>query len=78
LNAISKACWFIEIKLWDREICFLVDTGSSMSLISDEIFKSLSVTNTKLEDMQTILTTADGDVLSVQGKTRMNLSINDQ
>lgn len=53
---------------------FLVDTGSSWSLISNEIFESL-LGNRDLEDLQTTSTTADGDLLSVKGKTDVDLCI---
>jgi hypothetical protein len=44
-------------------------------LISNEIFDSLFV-NEDLKDLQAHLTTADGDLLSVKGKTDLSLWIN--
>lgn len=45
-------------------------------MISNEIFDSLFL-NKDLEDLQALLTTADGDLLSVKGKPDLSLSIND-
>lgn len=69
LYSISIRCWFVKTKIWNKDIYFLVDTGSS--LISNEIFDSL-LGNKDLLDLQTILT-ADGDLLSVKGKTDVDL-----
>lgn len=57
----------MEVKLYSRKVCFLVDTGSSLSLVSENIFESLPQ-HLILEELDTSLTTADGDLLSVQGK----------
>lgn len=73
LYSISIRCWFVKTKIWNKDIYFLVDTGSS--LISNEIFDSL-LGNKDLLDLQTILT-ADGDLLSVKGKTDVDLCINE-
>lgn len=73
LYSISIRCWFVKTKNWNKDIYFLVDTGSS--LISNEIFDSL-LGNKDLLDLQTILT-ADGDLLSVKGKTDVDLCINE-
>lgn len=74
LYSISIRCWFVKTKIWNNlDIYFLVDTGSS--LISNEIFDSL-LGNKDLLDLQTILT-ADGDLLSVKGKTDVDLCINE-
>lgn len=62
----------MEVELYSRKVFFLVDTGSSLSLISEDVFKSLPV-NLVLEELDTSLTTADGDLLSVQGKTNVTL-----
>lgn len=72
LYSISIRCWFVKTKIWNKDIYFLVDTGSS--LISNEIFDSL-LGNKDLLDLQTILT-ADGDLLSVKGKTDVDLCLN--
>lgn len=54
-------------------MCFLVDTNSSLRLISEDVFKSLPV-HLILEELNTHLTTAVGVLLSVQGKTNVTLS----
>lgn len=54
-------------------MCFLVDTNSSLRLISEDVFKSLPV-HLILEESNTRLTTAVGDLLAVQGKTNVTLS----
>lgn len=76
MYSISRSCWFVKTKICNKDIYFLVDTGSSWSLISNEIFDSL-LGNRDLEDLQTTLTTADGDLLSVKGKTDVDLCINE-
>lgn len=63
----------MEVKLYSRKVCFLVDTGSSLSLVSENIFES-HPEHLILEELDTSLTTADGDLLSVQGKTNVTLS----
>ena len=72
LNSISKCCWFVEVELYSKKVCFLVDTGSSLSFISEDVFDSLPV-HLVLTELDTVLTTADGDILSVQGKTNVTL-----
>lgn len=70
MYSISIRCWFVKTKICNKDIYFLVDSGSS--LISNEIFDSL-LGNKDLLDLQTTLTIADGDLLSVKGKTDVDL-----
>lgn len=75
LYCVSKRCSFVKANICKNYIYFLIDTGSKCSLISNKIFDSLFV-NKDLEDLQASLTTADGDLLSVKGKTELSLCIN--
>lgn len=63
----------MEVELYSKKVCFLVDTGSSLTLVSESIFKSIPEHLT-LEELDTSLTTADVDLLLVQGKINVTLS----
>lgn len=52
----------------------MVDTGSSLNLVSEDVFNSLPG-HLVLERLDTSLTTADRYLLSVQGKTNVSLIV---
>lgn len=73
LAAISQHCWFIKVSIGNSDIKMLVDTGSAVTLLSKQIFDSLR--NVELENESSILTTADGEPMTVIGRCTMNLCI---
>lgn len=73
LAAISQHCWFVKVLIGDLDIKMLVDTGSAATLLSKQILSSLE--NIELEDESSILTTADGEPMTVIGRCTLDLSI---
>ena len=53
----------------------LIDTGSALTLISEKIFHILGLGNSDLSELSSILTTADGEIMSVLGQTKIHLTI---
>ena len=74
-SAILQCCWFVQVQIGLELFDMLVDTGSSFTLISEEIFRSLPNKHT-LQELRTPLSTADGNPLSVQGQTEICMSLN--
>ena len=54
----------------------LVDTGSAVTLISKNTFERLGNSKTKLKEVSTILTTADGEPMKVIGASDLTLRLN--
>lgn len=64
LSAISMKCWFASVEIGGG----IVDTGSSVSLLSKEIYETLSF-RLILTEVADTLPTADGEPLCVYGKS---------
>lgn len=65
LAAISQHSWFIKVSIGNSDIKMLVDKGSAVTLLLKQIFDSLR--NVELENESSILTTADGEPMTVLG-----------
>lgn len=76
LSAVSKSCWFASVEIGGVSTNMLVDTGSSVSLLSKEIYETLSF-RPILTEVADTLTTADGEPLCVYGKSIFPLRINE-
>lgn len=76
LSAVSKSCWFASVEIGGVSTNMLVDTGSSVSLLSKEIYETLSF-RPILTEIADTLTTADGEPLCVYGKSIFPLRINE-
>ena len=53
----------------------LIDTGSAVTLISEKIFNNLGLGNSDLSELSSILTTADGETMSVLGQITVKITI---
>ncbi|CAC5414061.1 unnamed protein product [Mytilus coruscus] len=70
----SKLSFFAFCKIDEIDVKFLVDTGSPVSLISFDTFEKLKLSS-QLISLDSILTTANGNALSVKGKCILNIAI---
>ena len=73
LVAISQHCWFARVLIGDLAIKMLVNTGSAVTLLSKQTLKLLD--NINFQDESSILTTADGEPMTVIGRCTLDLSI---
>jgi len=70
---------FVEIRIGKRIIKALVDSGSSTSIISSELFKQLGVPGQPLKGNQpSVLFSATNNKLRVEGKAEICLSFTGQ
>lgn len=77
MSAVSKSCWFASVEIgYVMSTNMLIDTGSSVSLLSKEIYEILSF-RPILTEVADTLTTADGEPLCVYGKSIFPLRINE-
>lgn len=76
LASVGTHCLFVTVKINDVDFDMLVDTGSAVTLLSPKIYKCLGSGGKELSTVDTVLTTADGDVMDVMGQTDIRLNIN--
>ncbi|CAG2199128.1 unnamed protein product [Mytilus edulis] len=74
INLVDQNCLFAFCKIDEIDVKFLVDTGSPVSLISFDTFEKLKLSS-QLISLDSILTTANGNALSVKGKCILNIAI---
>ncbi|VDI66066.1 Hypothetical predicted protein [Mytilus galloprovincialis] len=74
INLVNQNCLFAFCKIDEIDVKFLVDTGSPVSLISFDTFEKLKLSS-QLISLDSILTTANGNALSVKGKCILNIAI---
>lgn len=56
---------------------FLIDTGSAVSILSSNIFRSLENAPTQLGGVLNTLTAADGGIIKTYGKSLMSFQLGD-
>ena len=76
LSAISKSCWFASVEIGGVSTNILSDTGLSVSLLSKEIYETLSF-RPVLTEVADTLTTVEVEHLRVNRKSSFLLRINE-
>lgn len=66
---------FATVTVEERNCRFLVDTGSSVSILAKNIFDSLGGDTSQLKEVAQTLTTADGRTMKVLGSTEFAITI---
>lgn len=74
INLVKETCLFADCQINNVKVKFLVDTGSPVSLISNETFKKLKL-DSPLNKISSTLSTANGNLLTVKGKCTLNIEI---
>ncbi|MEW8548166.1 MAG: pol polyprotein, partial [Candidatus Thiodiazotropha sp.] len=68
INKVSNACWYFHAQVGDLDIPLLFDTGSTVSLISKEVYDNMSEDKPTLTPVETTLLTANGSKLEILGQ----------
>ncbi|KAJ8298520.1 hypothetical protein KUTeg_025051, partial [Tegillarca granosa] len=63
LLAITPSCWFAKVNIGNIQIKMLVDTGSSVTVLSKDLFDKLEGGHLELCNVTSRLVTADGGPL---------------
>ncbi len=74
-TALAKACWFVTVTVNGKPVEMLIDTGSSGTLISKDVFDGLKCGEVKLDSSNAVLSTANGGALTLYGKGAMDLCV---
>ncbi len=73
---ISATCWYLPGKIGEMDVDFLVDSGSTYTIVDIGLFQSIpQACRPELEFTDLRLRSANGEILKVHGKTVMNLQI---
>ena len=76
VEVISSTCWYLQGEIGHMDIDFLIDSGSTYTIIDNDIFESIPVEiRPQLEETNLRLRSANGELLKVHGKTVLNLHI---
>ena len=68
INKVSNACWYFHAQVGDLEMPLLFDTGSTVSLISKEVYDNMTEEKPALTPVETTLFTANGSKLEILGQ----------
>jgi len=74
ISSVSQTCLFLHCQVNQVYTKFLIDTGSPVSLISLETFDKLKL-ESKLNRIDSIFTTANGNKLNAKGKCSIDINI---
>jgi hypothetical protein len=77
LTAIAHGCWFATVGIGNENVEMLVDTGSSVSLISMETYERLRP-QPRLQPVGSALRTAGGEAMTLYGKIELELGLREQ
>lgn len=76
LNAIVRGCLFVDAAVCGKGSRFLVDSGSAVTIISQEIYNSLPEgSRPELSSSGIVLYSASGDRLAVAGKANFRIKV---
>lgn len=75
VNSILKSCLYASVSIGDVPVKMLVDTGSSVSLISQELYHGLGTEKPSLKRDVITLSTADGSPMDTLGVVQLEFCI---
>ena len=79
VEVISSTGWYVPGKLQGVPTDFLIDSGSTYTIIDEELYEGLPENvKTPLEPLEMVLRSANGEILKVLGQTNMQLEIGNQ
>ena len=75
-SSIEECGLYIDVSIQGEKAKFLVDTGATVTLVSDTLYKKLPASvRPKLHEVNQTIMSANGTALSVHGKAEFNIGI---
>ena len=76
VEVISSTCFYTQGKIHDLAVDFMIDTGSTYTIIDVELYNDMSpLDKPKLEQKNLILRSANGEKLIVHGESMMEITL---
>lgn len=76
IHISPQSCMFANITVGNKSCRFLIDTGSSVSILPKSIFTEIEGDTSQLQKVEQTLSTADGTPMNVIGSMDFEIKIN--
>ena len=77
VHIAPQSCMFAKITVQNRNCRFLIDTGSSVSILAKSIFTEIGGETSQLQKVEQTLSTADGTPMNVLGSAAYEIEISE-
>ena len=79
VEVISSTCWYVPGEINTVDTDFLIDTGSTYTIMDYELYKSIPIEKRPdLNPVRLILRSANREILQVHGQTHMSVTIGNE
>ena len=72
---VNQACYYVHGKINQTRLNFLIDSGSSICVLSEKVFEKISTDSTILQETARKVRTANGGLLKIKGACTLKVQL---